>query len=130
ENDEIRPEFDVLKPYFAKVLKSLHVEANVFAEFENGLLVSQKANSTDLEKLNREIIESVKFRFVQQSILGKRYIPGNEGNLLDLNKLQEGQNDKPLYDSEEQLLNDVLKNEKAKHYRQLRFLASKHDGDT
>lgn len=130
ENNEVRPEFDVLKPYFSKVLKSKYVEAEIFAEFENNLLVSQKANSTDLEKINREIIESVKFRFIEQGILGKRYTPGTEGNLLDLNKVQEGQDGKLFYDSEEQLLNDLLKNEKVKHYRQLRYLASKHDGTT
>ncbi len=130
ENDEVRPEFDVLKPYFSKFLKSKHVEAKIFVEFENSLLVSQKANSTDLEKINREIIESVKFRFIDQGIVGKQYVPGTEDNLLDLNKVQEGQNGKPFYDSEEQLLNDLLKNEKIKHYRQLRYLASKHDGTT
>jgi len=130
ENDEVRPEFDVLKPYFSKVLKSKHVEAEIFVEFENSLLVSQKANSTDLEKINREIIESVKFRFIEQGIVGKQYVPGTEDNLLDLNKVQEGQNGKPFYDSEEQLLDDLLKNEKIKHYRQLRYLASKHDGST
>lgn len=130
ENDEVRPEFDVLKPYFSKVLKSKHVEAEIFAEFENNMLVSQRANSTDLEKINREIIESVKFRFLEQGILGKQYVPGTEDNLLDLNKVQEGQNGKPFYGSEEQLLNDLLKNEKIKHYRQLRYLASKHDGTT
>lgn len=130
ENDEVRPEFDVLKPYFSKVLKSKHVEVEIFAEIENSLLVSQKANSADLEKINREIIESVKFRFIEHSIVGKQYVPGTEDNLLDLNKIQEGQNGKPFYDSEEQLLNDLLKNEKIKHYRQLRYLASKHDGST
>ncbi len=128
ENDQVRPEFDVLKPYFSRVIKSKHVEAEVFAEFKNNLLVSQKANSANLEKINREIIESVKFRFIEQGILGKQYSPGTQDNLLDLNKVQEGQNGKPFYDSEEQLLNDILKNEKVKHYRQLRYLASKHDG--
>jgi len=130
ENDEIRPEFDVLKPYFSKILKLKYVETEIFAEFENNLLVSQRANSTDLEKINKEIIESVKFRFIQQGILGKQNAPGMKGNLLDLNNIQEGQNGKPFYDSEEQILSDLLKNEKVKHYRQLRFLASRHDGTT
>ncbi len=130
ENDEVRPEFDVLKPYFSKVLKSKYIEAEILVEFENNLLVSQRAGSTDLEKINREVIESVKFRFIEHGILGKQYAPGREGNLLDLNKVQEGQNGKPFYDSEEQLLSDLLKNEKVKHYRQLRYLASRHDGTT
>ncbi len=130
ENDDIRPEFDVLKPYFSTVLKSKHILAEIFAEFENNLLVSQRANSTELVKINTDIIESVKFRFIEQGILGKQYAPGSEDILLDLNNVQEGKNCKLLYDSEEQLLNDLLKNEKVKHYRQLRYLASKHDSTT
>lgn len=130
ENEEVRPEFDVLKPYFSKILKSKYVEAEVFAEFENNELVSQKASSTGLESINREIIESVKFRFIEQGILGKQYVPGMEENLLGLDKIQEGQNGKPFYDSEEQLLSDLLKNEKVRHYRHLRYLASRHDGTT
>lgn len=128
ENDEIRPEFDVLKPYFAKMLKSKQVEIAIFAEFENGLQVSQMATSDELEKINREIIESVKFRFIEQAILGKHYAQGIADNLLDLKKLQDGQNGQPFYDTEEQLLNDLLKDDKVKHYKQLRYLASKHDG--
>ena len=128
ENDEVRPEFDVLKPYFSKVLKLRHVEVNIFAEFEDGLLVSQTASSPDLEKINREIIESVKFRFIEQSILGKQYKTDSENSLLDLSIVQEGLSGKPLYSNEEQLLEDLLKNETVKHYRHLRYLASKHEG--
>ncbi|MBN4081735.1 DEAD/DEAH box helicase [bacterium AH-315-C07] len=130
ENDEIRPEFDVLKPYFAKVLKSKSVEVEIYAEFQDGKLMSQIATSDDLEKINREIIESVKFRFIEKSILGKYYSPDTDENLLDLKQLQEEQNGKSFYDSEEELLNDLLKNKNVKHYRQLRYLASMHEGST
>ena len=33
-----------------------------------------------------------------------------------------------IYSTEEELLNDLLKNQNVKHYRHLRYLASKHDG--
>lgn len=130
ENDEIRPEFDVLKPYFSRVLKTKNIEADIFAEFEKGLLVSQKANSIDLENINREIIESVKFRFIEKDILNKQYLTENNDNLIDLSRLQEGQTGKPYFDSEEQLLDDLLKNKDVKHYKHLRYLASKHDNAT
>src|SRR5690606_13934961 len=87
ENDEIRPEFDVLKPYFSKALKSRFVEVEIFAEFEKELLVSQTAISSDLEKINREIIESVKFNFIERSIIARQYLPGTEDYLLDLNQV-------------------------------------------
>ncbi|TVR79390.1 MAG: DEAD/DEAH box helicase [Chitinophagaceae bacterium] len=127
ENNEARPEFDVLKPYFSKVLKSKYVEANIFAEFEKGLLVSQMATSDDLKKINQEVIESVKFKFIEKGILGKKLTADEEDNLLDLNKVQEGQNGKQFYDTEDQLLNDLLENENVKHYRHLSYLASKHE---
>ena len=129
ENDEVRPEFDVLKPYFAKFLKSKNVKANIYAEFQNGKLISQIATSDGLDRINREIIESVKFRFIEKSILGKRYSPDSDENLLDLKQVQE-EGESLFYHSEEELLNDLLKNKNVKHYRQLRFLASRHDGST
>ncbi len=57
-----------------------------------------------------------------------------QSNIIRLNRAgitpQEGQNGKPFYDSDEQLLNDLLKNNKVKHHRQLRYLASRHEGAT
>lgn len=62
ENLEIRPEFEVLKPYFSKTLKMKNVGLEIQAEFENENVISQLARSADIEKINREIIEGVKFR--------------------------------------------------------------------
>ena len=128
ENDDIRPEFDVLKPYFAKILKSKNVQVDLQAEFEQGKLISQIAVSDDVEKINREIIESAKFRFLEKNIVGRNYSQGTEENLIDLKGLQDGQNGKYIYTSEDALLNDLLQNKNVKHYRHLRYLASKHEG--
>ncbi len=130
ENDEMRPEFDVLKPYFIKVLKSKNVEADIYAEFEDGKLISQMAISKDLEKINKDIIESAKFRFIEKRMLGKHNSPLADGNLLDLKQLQGEQNETSLYTSDEELIHDILKNKNVKHYRQLRYLASRHDGSS
>ena len=130
ENDDLRPEFDVLKSYFSKVLKSKFVEVEIYVEFENKLLVAQTANSPDIERINKEIIESVKFRFIEKDILNKRYFPGLEESLLDLKKLLEDKNNQSIYDSEEDLLNDLLNKKYVKHSRQLRYLASKHESKT
>ena len=130
ENLEIRPEFDVLKPYFSKLLKTKKVTINILAEFESGKLISQLATSEDLGKINREIIEGVKFRFVANIIGNTTSLAGKE-NLLDLNQIQsDGENKVSLYNSEEELLEDILKNKNVKHYQQLRYLAEKHDNST
>src|SRR5690606_33979422 len=126
ENDDVRPEFDVLKPYFSKVLKSKKIEIQIYAELEDNQLVAQNAVSPDIDKIKRDIIDSVKFRYLEDSIIGKKTTYETQANLLDINQVQEGV-EKLLFNSGEQLLNEVLKNEKVKHFRQLRYLASRHD---
>ena len=126
ENDTIRPEFDVLKSYFSKALNSKYVNINIYAEFQDHQLVSQTASSSDLEKINREIVETVKFQFIQKTIFQKNSSSDDE-SLVDLQKLKSKGNQ--LYHSEEELLNDLLSNKNVKHYKQLRYLASKHEKD-
>ncbi|SFW48705.1 DEAD/DEAH box helicase [Chitinophaga sancti] len=122
-HEDIRPEFDVLKPYFIKVLKSRNIMASIFAELENGTLVSQSADSADIKRINKEIIEGVRFRFVTKVILNKSSLP--ERNVLDITQLQNGH---PLYESGEELIADILRNPQFKHHQQLRYLAEKHAG--
>ena len=129
ENHEIRPEFDVLKPYFAKFLKSKNVVANIFAEIADGKLVSQIATSVDMEMINREIIEGVKFRFTKKEILGKKLSTETAESILGLDQLQE-KNGVKLYKSENELLNSLIQNENVKHFQQLRYLAMNHDSST
>ena len=117
-----------MEPYFARLLKSGKVEVEISAEFEEKLLVAQTAHSEALEKINQEIIESVKFRFLERDIVNRQYSDSNAG-LLDIRSLQDGL-DASFYTSGERLLNDLLQNTNVKHYRQLRYLASRHEGNT
>lgn len=127
ENDDIRPEFEVLKPYFSKLLNLKYIEIDLFAEFVNDKLISQIAHSADLEKLNREIIESVKFKFATKTYFGKVLNLKFKNNLLYLNQLQTDKNSNgQLFDSEEEFLENILKNKNFRHYRNIRYLASKH----
>lgn len=125
ENFEIRPEFEVLKGYFSKTLKLKNISISIYAEFEDGKLISQLAISNDLEKITRELIESVKFKFVAKTFLGKQNSVGQE-NLLDINQLQNENNIK-LYDSGDELLNDFLQNQNYKHQTHLQYLANHHE---
>ena len=43
--------------------------------------IIKSAVSTDIDKINREVIESVKFRFLSKEII--KGIPTGEENLLD-----------------------------------------------
>ncbi|MCA6367544.1 MAG: DEAD/DEAH box helicase family protein [Cytophagales bacterium] len=124
ENLDIRPEFEVLKPYFAKTLKSKNVKIHIHAEFENRKIVSQLATSTDISKISREIIEGVKFRFITKHFLEK---PKSEGSteLIDINQLQVDK--ESLDNSGEELLNDILSNRNFRHKRHLQYLADLHE---
>lgn len=125
ENIEMRPEFDVLKPYFVKILKTKNIKVELFAQFENGNLNSYFASSDDIQKINREIIDGVKFRFVTKGIVGR--IPIDNNNLLDINQIKGNETGNQLYQSEEQLLDDILNFKNVKHSKQLRYLSLKHD---
>jgi superfamily II DNA or RNA helicase len=125
ENHEIRPEFEVLKSYFSKTLKIKNIAVAIYAEFDNGKLISQLALSNDLEKISRELIEGVKFKFITKTFLGKANAVSQE-NLLDINQLQNENNCK-LYDSGDELLNDFLQNKNYKHQKHLQYLADRHE---
>lgn len=122
ENMELRPEFEVLKPYFMKVLKSKTITVEVFAEFENGKIISQLATSQDIERINKEVVESVKFQFLSKGIIGQ--IPTTKQNIVTSDELQ---NNQRIYNDAENILRDLLKNKNYKHSRHIQFLANRHE---
>lgn len=122
ENIEIRPEFDVLKPYFIKTLKSKTISVELFAEFENGKLASQLALSTDIDHINKEVVEGVKLQFLNKGLL-KQFNPKKK-NILTSDELQE--QDK-IYSNAEELLNEIIKNKLYKHSQQIQYLADRHE---
>lgn len=74
ENEEVQPAFEVLKPYFSKVLHSNFINVRIQVEFENDKVVSQIAFSEEIDRINKEIIESVKFQFVEQQFIRKNQV--------------------------------------------------------
>ena len=122
ENEEFRPEFEVLKPYFIKVLKSKSVMIDIYAEIENGVTLSQLATSSNIESINKEIVESVKFQFLNKSFIGQ--IPTSKQNMLTTNELPKNQN---IYTNAENVLEDLLKGKQYKHSRHIQFLAERHE---
>lgn len=122
ENEEFRPEFDVLKPYFIKVLKLKSVTINIYAEIENGVILSQLATSIDIETINKEIIESVKFQFLNKSFIGQ--ISTSKQNILTADELPKNKN---VNADAESILEDLLKVKQYKHSQHIQFLADKHE---
>ena len=122
ENNEIRPEFEVLKPYFIKTLKSKNITVEIFAEFENGKLASQLALSPDIDRINKEVVEGVKFQFLNKGLL-KQFTPKKQ-NILTSDELQEKN---IIYSNAEDLLNEILKNKQYKHSQHIQYLAERHE---
>ena len=126
ENLQIRPEFEVLKPYFAKALNTKFVSFNIFVEFENRELVSQLATSSDLQRINHEVIEGVKFKFITNFVLGIK--PQKDNNLMTVDDLLKKNNNEPnLYNDGQTLLDDLLSHKNFRHSNQLRYLADRHE---
>ncbi|WP_430812892.1 MULTISPECIES: TOTE conflict system archaeo-eukaryotic primase domain-containing protein [unclassified Carboxylicivirga] len=122
ENDIIRPEFTILKPYFAKQLGLKKVTLDIYAEFENDILIAQEVQSSDIERINDELIESVKFRFVQKEIIGGKLHDFQE-EMLGLKEITKNL----LTDiDEEDFINELLSNQDVKHDKQIRFLLKRH----
>jgi hypothetical protein len=125
ENLNIRPEFEVLKPYFENFFKSKTVTVFITAIMNKHKVVTAlSASSSDLEKLNREIVESVRFRFVERNFFGKSFPIEQKGLNTDLNN-GTGSN---IYESAEELLSDVLSKDNYRHKKQLHYLAERHEG--
>lgn len=124
ENEDIQPEFEVLKLYFAKILRSKFVSIHIQAEFKKENIISKIATSIDIDNINKEIIESVKFQFVQQNFIRKLYGKDTENEATE-NELTK--NIKLFYDSENDLLETILKNTNIVHHRHLIYLAKHHE---
>ncbi len=122
ENIEIRPEFEVLKPYFNKILKSKNINVEIFAEFEKGELISQLALSTDIDLINKEIVEGVKFQFLDKGLLKRSTL--TKQNILTSDELQEHGK---IFSNPEDLLNQILAKKKYKHSQHIQYLADRHE---
>lgn len=122
ENEEFRIEFEVLKPYFIKVLKSKTALIDIYAEIENGVILSQLAVSSDIENINKEIVESVKFQFLDKNFI--RQISSSKQNILTTNELTKNQN---IYENAEVILENLMNRKQYKHSKHIQFLAEKHE---
>lgn len=120
ENEEIQPEFEVLKPYFSKVLNSKSVLVRIQIGFEDNVIVSQLATSKDIDRINKEIIDSIKFEFVEKDFI-KSGKPKNDDENEKTRKIIGS-----IFSSNDELLEGILKNSNYVHHKQLLYLAKHH----
>jgi superfamily II DNA or RNA helicase len=127
-NPDIRAEFEVIKDYFKKVLKKKIIVTNIEIRYNKKELLSAHASSEDIDLINQNIIDNIRFEFVKRKIFtlrGKNEnmpVVNTMDTLLTKGALTGGK----LYQTEQHLIDDLLAIKKSKHYQHLQFLSSQH----
>ncbi|HEY5367608.1 MAG TPA: DEAD/DEAH box helicase, partial [Hanamia sp.] len=128
ENSDIRPEFEAIKNYFSKVLKKKMIAALIEINYLEKQIISKKALSEDIDKINNGLIDTVRFEFVKKDILAFKGNTEGSSVVHTLDSLTAKDNNitGKLFKSEQDLIKDILSVKDSKHYHQLTWLSSQH----
>ncbi len=129
-NDDIREEFDAVKNYFANVLKTKKIEVTVNIEITDNEVTSIEAKSPEIDKIDKQLIDNVKFEFVKSTIKKKINVEINKSLFTMDEYFDTFADDKiksnTFYTNDKELFEDLLTISNTKHYKHLKFLSSKH----
>ena len=126
-NPDIRPQFAAIRDYFAKALKKKLITVEVVIKYTDNLIISSTAKSQDVDSINNQMIDSIRFEFVKQEFFkGKGRTDDNPVHTMEdlLNSYGEA---KKLFSSEAELIDDILNIKNSRHFLQLKYLSSKHE---
>ncbi|MFN7115384.1 MAG: hypothetical protein ACK4TA_01215 [Saprospiraceae bacterium] len=129
-NYDIREEFDAVKNYFANVLGTKKIEVTAKIEIIGNVISSTKISSPEITKINKQLIDNVKFEFVK-SITKKKINVELDKSLFTMDEYfdtfaDEKFKSNTFYSNDKELFEDLLTISNTKHYKHLRFLSSKH----
>ncbi len=127
-NPDIRPEFEVIKEYFIKALKKKLITVEIKILYNDKEIISALAESEDVNKINSNIIDSIRFEFVKREVLSFKSLPENSSMLNTMGELlahQKNASDLLLKD-EQDLISGILDIKNCRHYHQLKYLCSQH----
>lgn len=130
DNPHIKEEFDAIKNYFANILDTKKIQVTATIDLEDDEIVSVKASSTEIDKINIGLIEDIKFRYLK-AMISRKVANEKADSLLTIDEYfeafsKENLNTHVFYDNEQELINDLSRISNAKHYNHLRYLSSKH----
>lgn len=126
ENLDIRPEFEVIKDYFIKILKKKLIVTEIEIRYNENQILSATASSEDINKINNGIIDSVRFEFVKKKILPFKGYNDESRILHTSDTLLDQPSLKGMFKSDKDLIDDILSVKDSKHYHHLKFLATQH----
>lgn len=129
-NFDIREEFDAVKEYFANALGKAEVHIKVQIEAVDGVVRKIEAHSPDIEGINQNLIETVRFQYIKDAVKRKVKIE-TERNVLQMDELLNALSGNKatlaaFYKDEKGLADDLVQIADAKHYYHLRYLSTKH----
>lgn len=133
-NPNIRVEFEAVKLYFHNALEKRKFPVHVKIEVKVEEILSRKARSVELEKLDQNLIDTVAFKMVKEISNSKKLFEIDKSlftadEFFDLERDKTGRKD--LWISDDiQLLEMMLKIKNALHFFHLRYLSGKHAAGT
>lgn len=130
-NENIIEEYDAIKNYFASILKTKKIQVVPTITTVDGAISSISATSLEIEKIDKSLIEDVKFEFLK---VARRKESSSEKQLFTIDEYLEtfaGEDFKKLnlFKDENDFFENLLEKSETKHYKHLRFLSSKHKHD-
>ncbi len=130
-NENIIKEYDAIKNYISNVLETKAIQVTPSITIVNGVITSINARSREIEKIDREFIEELKFKFV--NIARRKESLGDE-QLFTMDEyldafLGPDFKEQLLFKDDNDFFATLLEKSETKHYKQLRFLSSKHKWD-
>ena len=130
-NDNIIEEYDSIKNYFASVLKTKKIQVIPNIITTDGVVTAVSATSAEIDRIDRTLIEEVKFEFVK---IARRKETLDDKQLFTIDEYLEtfASDDlkaQQLFEDENDFFEILLEKSETKHYNHLRFLSSKHKAD-
>lgn len=130
-NEIIIEAYDAIKNYFASVLKTKIIQVVPTITTMDGVITSINATSIEIEKIDKTLIEEVKFEFIK---VVRRKESSSDKQLFTIDDYLEtfaGEDFKKLhfFKDDHEFFENLLEKSETKHYKHLRFLSSKHKHD-
>lgn len=132
-NEHIVKEFEALKKYFSKVLKTKKINVKAKLELFKENIICKEIASPEVDQINSGIIEAVKDDYLWQQTKNNKSSNSDKVSYT-FDEYFNHENDafqaKILFKNDIQLLEEIVKISNTKHYRQLIYLSKRHLTDT
>jgi hypothetical protein len=128
KNDNIIPEFDHVKPFFAKALGKRKIEVSGYMEIDEKGAIAVRCQSKEVNQINEELISAVKRLQLKKSIFSPQVVTIDKSLFTPeeyFEGLEEEHLGNSLRQSDKDLLEEMLQFEEIRNRSQLLYLSGK-----